>query len=118
VKRLNCNVSFDGSKEISIEGPVQAALLDLSEFKHEDDGGYYRHSTELIHLECIASEFGMAENQSNAEEVDQHSSQAESFSSDKVEPNAFLKLQELSCEIEELDFLSPPPRPRARSRPG
>mmetsp|Transcript_17638 Transcript_17638/g.31626 ORF Transcript_17638/g.31626 Transcript_17638/m.31626 type:complete len:982 (-) Transcript_17638:14-2959(-) len=54
-------------------------------------------------MEYAASEFGVTQNE-NISEVDDHSSQTDSFPREK-ESTPFLKLQQLSSDIEELDYV-------------
>ena len=104
VKRVNYNATVDGSKDIVIEGPVQAALLDVSEFTREKVAGDHQESSDMMDMEHIASEFGAARSWNNSE-VNEHSSRAESFSREEIESTPFLKLQQLSCNIDELDYV-------------
>lgn len=109
VKAVNYSASLDGGKEIVIEGPAKAALLEVSEFKHlVNTVGDYQEINEMMFLEQLASEFGAVKSWSNSQ-VRESSTQPESFRGDDVGSSLllklpFLKLQELSANIEQLDY--------------
>ena len=103
------NASIDGDKSIVIEGPVKVSLLDVSEFDHvvnaAGDIGQ-QENKELIVLEQIASELGALIPTIS----DNNGSSTRSTESHRVDDSGFLKLpflklQELSSKIRELDYI-------------
>ena len=107
VKRVNYAASVEGGKEIVIKGPVKAAILDLIEFNVT--GGKMdcqNESSDMDGLEKMASEFGSPNYQTNSTEIQDHCSQSEtSFSRHEIASSPYMKLQELSRDINELDYL-------------
>ena len=109
VREVNYSASLDGGKEIFIEGPAKAALLDVSGFKHVVNAVGDQVNNDMMLLEQIASEFGVVKSWSNSQVIE-NSTQPESFHGDDVGSSLllklpFLKLQELSANIKELDYV-------------
>ncbi|KAL7552645.1 hypothetical protein ACHAWF_015872 [Thalassiosira exigua] len=88
VKRVNYDATADGSKDIVIEGPVKAAILDLNDFKHtESVDRDVLQDNEIASLEHLASVFGASEKSRNLKPNKQ-------FPRKDVSP--FAQLQQLS----------------------
>ena len=109
VRAINYSASVDGDKVIVIEGPVKAALLNVREFKNVVNAvGAYQENNAIMVLEQIASEFGAVENRSNSNAFD-NMIRPVSFRAEEIGYDlklAFLKLQELSSNIRELDYIA------------
>ncbi|KAL9191115.1 hypothetical protein ACHAXT_000821 [Thalassiosira profunda] len=99
VRRLEYTSTVEGKKDVVVEGPVKAALLDVSELKHAESEESQRD--ELMDVEQAAAGFGAARTLDTLE-ADGDSSQS---SDGQVGLSPFLKLQRLSDTIDELDFV-------------
>ena len=98
VKSLSyINIASSGDKDLTIEGPVKAALLDVSEFI-ESLERYDTDDTEMEKIERACQNYGgnFATDFMNSNE---------STSSGKSSTNPFFKLQELTQNIDELDYV-------------
>ncbi|KAL3827066.1 hypothetical protein ACHAXA_007573 [Cyclostephanos tholiformis] len=110
VKAVKYDTSTDGGKEIIIEGPAKAALLDVSEFRHVvNAAGDIQERKEMVIPDQMKSEFGTVRSWSHSE-VNENSTQPASFRGEDFESPLFLKLpflklQELSTKIGELDYV-------------
>ena len=109
VKAVRYNASLDGEKEIVIEGPAKAALLDVSEFKHVvDAAGDIQERKQMVVPDKMKSAFGVgswSNSEVNKNSTRPASCRGEDFESPLLLMLPFLKLQELSTNIGELDYV-------------
>ena len=99
LRRVNYSASVEGTKEIKIEGPVKAALLDLSDFKMESQ----TRSDEMLEIETLAAELGAPNCDTTVNNIHDYCYDSEPSLADGKSP--FLKLEVLSRDIDELDYL-------------
>lgn len=97
VDKVNYAASVNGEKEIVVEGPVKAALLDVSEFSEIVDG---RNEDDLLieQVEMMASGFG-------AVGGDEYSNSVGISAEVEDTASPFVKLQDLSLDIHETDYV-------------
>ena len=102
LKRVSYNSSVDGNQDITIEGPIKAAILDMWQFNQDEkeDG----KNSDMFDMEQAASQFGATQSWNGSDRNELHE-QLESTPGDDVDSNPFLKLQQLSCDIDELGYV-------------
>jgi hypothetical protein len=97
---VNFNLTIDGRKEIILDGPVKAALLSVSGFNTIDyEDAILQDSIDLNFLDQSDSMFGSRQKRNNSGKNEKTPCRVE------VETTPFLTLQELSRNIDELDYV-------------
>ena len=104
VKQVDYRATVDGTKEIVLGGPVNAALLNVSGFSQPDKNDESGNMSEMAAIEVIASGFGSPWKTELCYDNGPPSLLKENATSGGTS-TPFTRLEQLSCDIDELDYI-------------
>mmetsp|Transcript_4382 Transcript_4382/g.9134 ORF Transcript_4382/g.9134 Transcript_4382/m.9134 type:complete len:1753 (-) Transcript_4382:32-5290(-) len=104
VRQVEYKATIDDIKEIVLGGPVKAALLNISGFTQPDKNDESRNMSEMSAIEVIADGFGSTWKTELCFNNEPQSLLEENASSGGTS-TPFWRLEQLSCDIDELDYI-------------
>ncbi len=104
VRQVEYKATLDDVKEIVLGGPVKAARLNVSGFTQPDKNEESGSMSEMAAIEVIADEFGSSWKTELCYNDGLQPLQEEDVSSSGTS-TPFWRLEQLSCDIDELDYI-------------